>query len=326
MRPRIAIIGAGIAGITLARALHTKADVAVFEKSRGLGGRMATRREGNFAFDHGTQYFTGRSRPFREFLMPLREKGVVAAWEGKVVTLARGKHETDRIWFEPHYVAAPTMNAACKALGEDIPVHTATEIARAARTAQGWELTDTKGVKHAADWLITTAPAPQSVKLIGEYLPAEHPLRTTHLQGCYALMLGFGKPWDRSWIAAKVDDSPLGWISVDSSKPGRDASLTSLVLHSTNAWANANLERNAGEVEEILLEEFTDLTGIDGRSADTRSLHRWKYALVENPGKSGFYCDPAQHLAAVGDWSVTSRVEEVWFASTELAEKIRAHL
>ncbi len=326
MGTKIAIIGAGIAGLTVAHALREHADIAVFEKSRGLGGRMATRRADKFAFDHGTQYFTGRSRPFREFIAPFREKGIITPWDGKVITLARGKDETDRIWFEPHYVAAPTMNAWCKALGEGIPVHTETEIAYVERVKKGWELTDLKGIKHSADWIIVTAPAPQTVNLLSDHLPTDHPLRTTHLQGCYALMLGFHRPWNREWIGAKFDDSPLGWASVDSSKPGRDASLTSLVLHSTNAWANANIDKNASDVEKILLDEFTALTGIDSHKADHRALHRWKYALVENPSKTGFYCDAAQHLAAVGDWSVTSRVEEVWFAATELADAIRKKL
>jgi predicted NAD/FAD-dependent oxidoreductase len=56
---RIAVIGAGIAGLACAREI-ARADVAVtvFEKARGLGGRLATRRDGNLAFDHGAQYLT----------------------------------------------------------------------------------------------------------------------------------------------------------------------------------------------------------------------------------------------------------------------------
>ncbi len=43
----VAVIGAGMTGITCARALADAGfDVTVFEKSRGLGGRMATRRVG----------------------------------------------------------------------------------------------------------------------------------------------------------------------------------------------------------------------------------------------------------------------------------------
>ena len=148
-------------------------------------------------------------------------------------------------------------------------------------------------------------------------MPQDHPLLQTQLQGCYALMLGLKTPWPHSWIGAKCEQSPLGWISVNSSKPGRDAQLTSIVAHSTHEWATAHLEDDLTEVQAQLLAAFTALTGISAREALHANTHRWRYALVHNPSKSGFYCDSEQQLAAVGDWSVTSRIEEVWFASDE---------
>ncbi|MFN3164316.1 MAG: FAD-dependent oxidoreductase, partial [Pseudohongiellaceae bacterium] len=68
MLPTIAIVGAGLAGIAAARQLAPLADVTVFEKSRGPGGRMATRRAGDFQFDHGAQFFTARTESFRSLL------------------------------------------------------------------------------------------------------------------------------------------------------------------------------------------------------------------------------------------------------------------
>lgn len=325
---RVAIIGAGIAGLTLARELHDHADVTVFEKSRGVGGRMATRRAEPFHFDHGTQYFTGRSRPFREFLAPWIKRGVVASWEGNVVTLAPAAEPAERFWFEPHYVGLPGMNGLCKALAEGMNVRTEVQVAPlSARAANGWALQDIAGnALGLFDWVITTAPAPQSAALIGTYLPDGHPLLSTALQGCYALMLGFDHPWAASWIGAKCDESALGWISVNSSKPGRDASHTAVVAHSTNEWAAAHLEDDSEAVQTALLDAFSSITGMDATRATHIALHRWRYALVSNPSKSGFYCDTGLTLAAVGDWSVTSRIEEVWFASHELAQAIRAEL
>lgn len=55
---RVAVVGAGIAGITAARTLAQAGwQVTVFEKSRGAGGRMATRRTAFGGFDHGAQFF-----------------------------------------------------------------------------------------------------------------------------------------------------------------------------------------------------------------------------------------------------------------------------
>ena len=57
----IAVIGAGMAGITAARTLvQAGFKVSVFEKSHGPGGRMATRSTPYGSFDHGVQYSTVR--------------------------------------------------------------------------------------------------------------------------------------------------------------------------------------------------------------------------------------------------------------------------
>ena len=69
---RAAVIGAGLAGLRVAHRLaEAGAQVRVFEKARGAGGRMSTRRTDFGAFDHGAQYFTARDPRFREQVLSL---------------------------------------------------------------------------------------------------------------------------------------------------------------------------------------------------------------------------------------------------------------
>ena len=113
MTLNIAIIGAGIAGITAARTLAKAGHhVHVFEKSRGAGGRMSTRQTEFGGFDHGTQYFTVRDKRFAKAL--LTAQTVVRPWSANTVrvlddkgrVLASAPPPT-----EPHFVAKPGMNA-----------------------------------------------------------------------------------------------------------------------------------------------------------------------------------------------------------------------
>jgi renalase len=324
---RIAIIGAGLSGLVLARALAPKAQVQIFEKARGVGGRMSTRYAEPFFFDHGAQCFTARTPEFRKFLEPYLAQGTVAEWSGKVVNLELGKKPSRRLWSERHLVAAPNMNSLCKILSKDLMISCGTEIAPLSEHSKaGWQLKDiANNVLGHYDWVIATAPPAQVEKLFHAHLPAAAPIRRTRLTGCYALMLGFNRPWREDWIAAKIRNNPLKWLSVNSSKPARDQRVTCLVAHSRNSWAERHIDMEVAAAEALLLKELQEVTGIDPKQADFIATHRWRYAIVDRTLNSGTYCDPALGLAATGDWAGTSRLEEVWHHATQLARLIESH-
>ncbi|MFM8703967.1 MAG: FAD-dependent oxidoreductase, partial [Planctomycetia bacterium] len=77
----VAIVGAGIAGLVAARELSLAGcSVVVLEKSRGVGGRMATRRIGQAVCDHGAQFFTVRGRAFGGIVAEAHDAGAVGQW------------------------------------------------------------------------------------------------------------------------------------------------------------------------------------------------------------------------------------------------------
>ena len=121
---RIAVIGAGLAGLVVARELAKEAEVTVFEKSRGVGGRMATRYVDGFEFDHGAQFFTARSRGFQAFLEPLVDAGVVAHWGARFAEIRGNRVSKLRDWDQtfPHYVGTPRMNEIGKYLADGLDV------------------------------------------------------------------------------------------------------------------------------------------------------------------------------------------------------------
>lgn len=321
---KIAIIGAGISGLTLAKELAEQATVIVFEKARGTGGRMSSRRAEPFYFDHGAQCFTARTAEFQEFLKPYFNQGIVNEWQGKVINLEFGKKTTKRLWFEPHLVASPNMNSLCKAMAEGIDIRTSCEVAPVVdRIDERWHLKDSHGSALGAfDWVISTAPPEQTSRLFDVHISADHTLRSVTMRGCFALMLGFNVKWDKTWIAAKVRDNPIKWISVNSSKPGRDQNVTCLVVHSRNDWTDKHIDDDLASVQTTLMEQFTQVTGIDPNHADYLALHRWRYAIVHNAEKTGAYIDSNLKLGATSDWCQTSRIEEVWLHAKDLAHQI----
>lgn len=325
---KIAIVGAGLSGLVLARQLRDVTDVTLFEKSRGVGGRMATRYADDYEFDHGAQFFTARTRAFREFLRPLINDGIVANWRARFAQVTRHETQEVRDWGDdrPHFVGTPRMNAVGKYLSQGIEVQTKTQVVQIMREDGQWFLTDDAGTRHGGfDWLVLTAPAPQTAKL-AERFPGLTDICVQHdMRACFALMLGFARPLDLPWQAALVRDADISWISVNSSKPGRSSPFT-LLVHSTNDWANAHLEDPTESVCEHMLDEASAVTGLDLRVAEYHHVHRWRYANIDRQGGPRFYIDNQEQLAACGDWFVRGRIEAAFNSACALARQLRLRL
>ncbi len=90
-RVDVLVVGAGISGLLAATELVAAGrSVAVVDKGRGVGGRLATRRLGpadpgpdglgQARADHGAQFFTVRTERFGRFVDPLVASGLVHVW------------------------------------------------------------------------------------------------------------------------------------------------------------------------------------------------------------------------------------------------------
>ena len=319
----VAVIGAGLSGLVVSRTLAQSHDVAVFEKSRGTGGRMATRRADPFEFDHGAQFFTARTPGFREFLEPLIEAGAVAAWPALFAELRRGQVVDRRQWSSdhPHYVGAPAMNAIGKELASGLDVRLDTAVTSLARNGTRWRLAG-DGLRPLGefDWVIVTAPAPQASELLASTSLAAAAAKI-RMHACYALLLGFDEDPDLPWQAALVNNADISWISVNSSKPGRPVS-PSLVVHSTNSWADSHADDDIETVRRHLLNECHAVTGIDTSAAVFADVHRWRYANIDQQDGDLYALDTDQKLAACGDWFVHGRVEGAFCSGDALARRI----
>lgn len=326
MKKNLAIIGAGISGLTLGQRLKDCWNVVVYEKARGVGGRMSTRHANSFDFDHGTQCFTARTPQFQNYLKPYIEEKIVGEWKGKVINLKIGKETTTRLWSEQHLVANPNMNSLCKILAKGIDIKIMTEVAPLVeKSSNKWVLYDVFGNKLGEhDWVVSTAPPEQTSKLFGNVQLIDSPFDYVKMQACYSLMIGLDRPWEQEWIAAKVHNNPIKWISINSTKPSRNKNLTAIVAHTRNNWAEARINQDIKNLQTTLVKHFEEITDISCKEADYIATHRWKYAIVKETQKPGFYFNYEHKIAASSDWASTSRIEEVWLNATGLANYLKS--
>ncbi|MBL8813979.1 MAG: FAD-dependent oxidoreductase [Planctomycetaceae bacterium] len=315
----VAIIGAGIAGLTCARELAAGGfDVTLFDKGRLPGGRTATRRvDPGCEFDHGAQYFTARDSRFQKVTADWMRRGVVAEWHGRIVRLEDGVvSETTPL---PRYVGTPGMSAMAADLAAGLHVHSGIQVVRVNRDAAGWKVTTaTQEIHGPFHTLVVTLPSPQTAVLLEDH-PFAALAAAIPMTPCWAIMVAFDSKIELPWDGAFVHSSPLSWVARNSSKPGRNRPLDAWVLHASADWSMAHLEQSPEEAAPQLLAAFEDIVGRLLPSSHFLQAHRWRYSLGSDPAERKTLVDRENRLIVCGDWLSGGRVEGAFLSGIDAA-------
>ena len=330
---RVAVVGAGISGLACARVLAEQGvEVTLFDKGRGPGGRLATRRAEGFSFDHGAQFFTAKDPGFARRVRSWLEQGVVAPWSPREVEISlgpAGRGQRVRPREHPRYVAQPGMSALARHLAEGLDLRQGIRVEAASRAQDGLWLTcasaaaaDSTAREGPFDAVALALPAPQAAPLVEALAPALLPeVLRARLTPCHALLAGWDAPLAVEFDAATVLGSPLAWAARSASKPGRGGS-EGWVAHASAAWSEAHLERPAAELVPLLAAALSEALGAPLPAPRFLEAHRWRYALAAVPLASGCLFDPAAMVGACGDWCNGPRVESAWLSGVALAGRL----
>lgn len=317
---RIAIIGAGIAGLTAAGVLKAAGhQPVIFDKGRGPGGRSVSKRTDHGGIDLGLPYFTARDPAFRQTVDQWIEAGVVAPWsvEPRVLPEQQPARPQARL------VAVPRMSALARHLAEGLDLHCSVQVSEITRELTGWVLRERQGESLGEfDGLILTAPAPQSQSLLAEPCPRlAARAATARMQPCWALGLVLEAPLELGFDAGFPSSGPLGWIARSGSRPERPHLPEIWLLHATAAWSEANIEWSQDAVGEWLTQAFADL--INRHPVVTeRFVHRWRFARARDALKAeGGYLESEDILCA-GDWVSDGTLEGAWQSGRAAAHRL----
>ena len=314
------MVGAGISGLSCASRLQQAGvSVTLFDKSRGCGGRMTTRRRNGDRYDHGAQYFTAKSEIFQQEVDRWRAEGVVIPWVGRFVEWEDGSvqpTEGDAV----RWVAQPRMSALGRYLARDLSVHLQTRIVSMKRVDDRWTLVAEDGGTHGGyDAVLLCCPGPQAAAL----LPPECGMHALSESLTYApswvVMARYAQPVDVPYDAIRFHGHPaLAWAARDSSKPGRDPGER-WVLQTQADWSAMHLELSSTEAMEAVLAAWETIA--DGRVEDA-SAHRWRYALSSGTVGVGADFEAEIGLGLCGDGLTMGRLEDAWTSGRSLAELV----
>ncbi|TCZ61376.1 NAD(P)/FAD-dependent oxidoreductase [Roseicella aquatilis] len=317
--PRIAVIGAGLAGLSCARALQARgAVIRLFDKGRAAGGRLATRRAEAaglpLQFDHGAQYLTARSEGFAALL---RECGA-APWggPGRLVGTPGMSALPRRLAAGLDLVAARHVTAIEGAPGAWVVRHLDATTVRPGRPLP-------PGVparEGPFDAVALALPPEQAAPLVAPHAPSwPARLAAVRLAPCWTVMAAFAAPLPLPDSLRPEEDGAIGWAARDSSKPGRPAGAECWVVQGGPDWSRAHLEDTPEQVIPALLAALGARAGRDLPAPIHAAAHRWRYSLVEAPLGQPCLHDPALRLGLAGDWCLAGRAESAFESGTALA-------
>ena len=301
----VAVVGAGVAGAAAARALKDAGHaVVLFDKGRGPGGRLSTRREGEARFDHGAPYFTVRDERFARWARAWWQERVVTDWTPVSLSPIGGEGGGEGKKPSPRLIGMPGNSALVSRLHHDLDVRFSVQVGELARDAERWRLKDTAGASLGEyDVTVVALPAPQAAALVDptSFALASR-LREVPFEACWAVLLGFDAATGVEWDLQDDGVGPLARLWRDSSKPDRrvDGGGERWVLHASPEWSARHLEASAEDVTAMLLDAFFSATGAPRQAPSFSTAHRWRFARRPAVGAAAARQGPRAATGGVG--------------------------
>ena len=333
--PSIAIIGAGLAGCTLARQLADAGClVTLYEKSRGTGGRLASCRIGNETADLGASWLeweakpTAHNLPFQDWLSEQEAAGHLHLWQPITQNFQR-EAQPDR----KRYVGNNRLSALTRSLidHDNIQLHNEVRVEsitpKISISGNRLSLTDTAHKSLGEfDQVVVATPAPQAVPLLKAEPALQALAQQVEPDACWTLVLGYETPLSTPIELFEGEHPILRRVVRDSRKPGRHPSEDVWVIQARADWSLQMVDDEKEHVQKDLEHAFHQLMQSQP-IADSARCHRWLYSTCTSLNlDSGFLHDPQTGLSVCGDWLAGFGFEASWQSAMALSHALLTDL
>jgi renalase len=332
----VAVIGAGIAGLTCARRLQAEGKtVVLIDKSRGLGGRLATRRLAGTHADHGVCYLQAKGELLQRWIDELVSVGILRLWTNGMHQLAADGVLQPPITTADYYAAPLGATSIAKYLGRDLEITTDKLITAIDPITHGWQLSSKDPeFSLTAEQVVMATPPAQALAIAKDSIDPTCIQQLNSLQFSRSITaIAVYPPTDQiaaaaiTWQGIQCIEHPtLAWIGLDSSKQ-LNPTQPVLVVQSSAAFAEQYFDApDLAIVGQKLIDEIVPLIPTL-TTPELVQVHRWGYAFAQNPLSSQFLT--AQTDAPLyfgGDWCGGNRVESAYLSGMAVADRILNNL
>ena len=322
----VAIVGAGMSGLICAQQLQQAGyKVVVVEKSRGLGGRVTTRRLQDTCADRGLSYLIPQGELTTRFVKLLHSQAIVSVWTDTVHKFS-ADFGLKAVRGTPLYVAPKGMSEIARFLAKDLEIQLSSRVVSLSLNNDGWHLQKENSNTVFAKAVVVAIPAPQALMLLTPFAAPGvlDSLRKVKFSSCISVIAGYNANLPLpSWQAVTaIDDDTIAWIGNDSSKRlGMNTPV--FVFHSAAKFAQTYIDtEDLQPVGQQLLEKvaklFPELSNPDWLQVD-----RWRYAFPTTPlADNCLNAHTPQPLVCCGDWCGGLNLEGAMRSGIAAAEQI----
>lgn len=284
------IIGAGPCGLALGHKLsQLNKDFLIVEKSRGVGGRIATRRIDGDSFDHGAPV--------------LKDHDELS----QLIDTSKAIRSGENIFF------AGGMTGPFKSLAASLPIHKEVKIVKIEKKSK-WLATSDQGLEFKTENIVLTAPLPQALELLTQsQIRFESELKS--IQYSKALM-GLFITHEENFIKPGL---PSGVHSIFSMKE-RGLSPKAFVLRMDPEYSEKNFALEESLVLKEIEQKFSSAFELVPNIIH-RELKKWRYVLPLTSFKSPFH-EVAPQLYLAGDAFLYPDIRGALLSAEALAKKL----
>lgn len=319
--------------------------VVVLEKSRGVGGRVATRHLPFSLVDHGAPTVEcahhDESR-YGAYIAALVEQKIVQPWSGNQIYdayFSQGQWSLEPLQpsdFARYYAAPGGMTAIAKELSKTLPIELTQRVTRLELDGNIWQIM-TESMTFQAKAVVVAIPATQALDLCiplvqDGFSPAViAALQNIQFDPCITAIAGYAPsvPWATlPWAELQCQNDPVIARMICDRRKREMPTGPCFAIHSTPAFAMEHFEAaDLSAVGQQMLDYIAQVYAPWFAQPDLLQVHRWRYAIAANgyPGHP-LSAQLSQPLWICGEWCVGSTIQDAFDVGLDVAQQLKQQL